>query len=206
MLEGTFDVKRKFAEKKLDFVLARFFVGSHLSLKEVSRHSEPLDLVQLNIFDSRFSNLLISGVSILLESNEYVQQQMARDDGTTISRQCIVDWRQFCRDVAVDYFEQNPKVLGGPGKTVEIDENVVTKRKYQRGRLVGADYWFFGMVERESGDVVLVHVERRDAATLIPLIQKYILPGSTIISDLWKAYGVLFSFLPQKSVKTGGGG
>jgi hypothetical protein len=32
---------------------------------------------------------------------------------------------------------------------------------------------------------------RRDADTLLPLIQKHIAPGSTIYSDCWKAYGSL---------------
>ena len=31
-------------------------------------------------------------------------------------------------------------------------------------------------------------VEKRDEATLLPLIQKHIAPGTTIISGCWKAY------------------
>ena len=37
----------------------------------------------------------------------------------------------------------------------------------------------------------MVPVEKRDRETLIPVIQKYILPGTTIISDYWKPYDIL---------------
>ena len=34
-----------------------------------------------------------------------------------------------------------------------------------------------------------VVVEKRDARTLIPILRRFIRPGSIIISDCWKAYG-----------------
>ena len=37
----------------------------------------------------------------------------------------------------------------------------------------------------------MVAVEKRDRDTLIPIICKYILPGTTIISDYWKPYDIL---------------
>ena len=46
----------------------------------------------------------------------------------------------------------------------------------------------FGGVERGSGRCFLVPVEKRDAATLLPLIHEYIAPGTTIYSDKWAAY------------------
>jgi hypothetical protein len=47
----------------------------------------------------------------------------------------------------------------------------------------------FGGVEKtdECNFLALV-VEKRDAATLLPLIRKYIAPGYTIYSDKWAVY------------------
>ena len=39
-----------------------------------------------------------------------------------------------------------------------------------------------------TGECFLVEVDHRDAATLLPLIQHHIRPGSIIYSDEWKAY------------------
>ena len=49
-------------------------------------------------------------------------------------------------------------------------------------------HWVFGGVERVTGECFMVEVARRDAATLIPIIQQYIHPGSIIYSDQWAAY------------------
>lgn len=53
---------------------------------------------------------------------------------------------------------------------------------------VGMTVWVFGLVERATNRIILVPVDRRDADTLIPIIQKYVTPGSTIYSDGWSAY------------------
>jgi hypothetical protein len=45
-----------------------------------------------------------------------------------------------------------------------------------------------GGVERNTGRCFLVVVEKRNAETLIPLLKKFILPGTTVLSDCWAAY------------------
>ena len=40
----------------------------------------------------------------------------------------IVDWKNFCRDICLEYFTRNPVVIGGPGQTVEIDECLLVCR------------------------------------------------------------------------------
>lgn len=56
------------------------------------------------------------------------------------------------------------------------------KRKYNRGHLVGQ--WVFGGIERGTNRCFLIPVERRD--TLLKIIEEWILPGTTVISDCWK--------------------
>ena len=50
--------------------------------------------------------------------------------------------------------------------------------------------WIFGGVVRGTygRNCFMVEVEHRNAETLLPLIQQYIRPGSTIASDFWRAY------------------
>ncbi|KAI9562466.1 hypothetical protein GHT06_009899 [Daphnia sinensis] len=113
----------------------------------------------------------------------------------------------FCRGVAEDIVINNSEKIGGINVTVEIDESKFGKvlnygifffrallmlqnnfiGKYNRGKKVDG-VWVFGGVERGSGQCFLVLVPDRSADTLLDIIKEWILPGSIIISDCWKAY------------------
>lgn len=96
---------------------------------------------------------------------------------------------------------------------IQIDESKFGKRKYERGHRVEG-VWVFGMIEciktgesvmyqnQETGDLeerfilrtgkrFVCTVPNRTAATLIPIIFKYVHPGATIRSDGWRAYNGL---------------
>ena len=103
------------------------------------------------------------------------------------SEHTTVDWYNFAREVCVEILEKHSTKIGGPGKTVEIDESKFGKRKYHRGRRVDG-VWVFGGIERESKRSFFRTVEHRDAETLLPILKEFVLPGTTIISDCWKAY------------------
>ena len=45
----------------------------------------------------------------------------------------IVDWKNVCSDICLEYFLRNPVVIGGPGHTVEINECLLVRRKYNVG-------------------------------------------------------------------------
>lgn len=66
----------------------------------------------------------------------------------------------------------------------------IGKRKYHKGRLV-AGQWIFGGIERNTNRLFVVPVENRSSNTLLGVIQKWIKPGSTVVSDCWRAYDCL---------------
>ena len=45
-----------------------------------------------------------------------------------------------------------------------------------------------GREKYDKSKIFMIPVSKRDCNTLIPIIQKWILPGSIIHSDCWKAY------------------
>ena len=47
--------------------------------------------------------------------------------------------------------------------------------------------WVFGGICRESKECLVVPVNSRDKGTLLPTIQDHILPGTCVMSDLWRA-------------------
>ena len=59
--------------------------------------------------------------------------------------------------------------------------------KYNKGHWVEG-HWVFGGTERGSMESFMVEVEKRDAATLVPIIQEYIRPGTIMYSDELRAY------------------
>ena len=113
------------------------------------------------------------------------QSQITRE--LRLARGAGVDWDSFCREVCeITMFDSSEKI-GGGGKIVQIDESKFGKRKYHRGHHVEGQ-WVFGGIEQDSRKCFMMAVDKRDEATLLPLIERWIEPGTVIISDCWKAY------------------
>ena len=106
------------------------------------------------------------------------------------SEHTLVDWYNFAREVCVEIIQRDSEQIGGDVKEVEIDESKFGKRKYHRGKRKDG-VWVFGGIERQSKKCFFQIVEDRSFQTLIPTIQKYIKPGTVILSDCWNAYSSL---------------
>ncbi|XP_045476997.1 uncharacterized protein LOC123682436 isoform X2 [Harmonia axyridis] len=110
-----------------------------------------------------------------------------------LSSRTVIDWFSFCREVVADYVERNSQCIGGVGKIVEIDEAMLEKRKYNRGRML-TEQWVIGGVERGvRGEckAFFEPVENHTSETLIGIIRRYVLPGTTIMTDCWRGYNSL---------------
>ncbi len=106
---------------------------------------------------------------------------------TGLVKTTVIDWFNFLRDVCANWVRANPPIVGGVGHIVQIDESVVSKAKYNRGRRV-PERWIFGGYDTTTKLGFLHEVDDRSASTLLPLIKKYILPGTEIHSDMWPSY------------------
>ena len=161
---------RSTCRKKLSIRNGSFFSRSHLSLQTW------LKLIYFWATD---------------EPVMKVHQQLDRKECST---KTAIDAFNFLREVCSQSLINLGNIeLGGPGSIVQIDESLFNhKPKYHRGRGVSAarEQWVFGMVDCSVKPAIgyMELVDKRDAATLLPLVQQHTKPGTTVHSDQWRAY------------------
>ena len=114
------------------------------------------------------------------------------------SSQTVADRYSFageCLYGALDnLFAGRPK-LGRDGGLVQIDEMKFGRRKYNHGRMVDG-IWLLGMIDTDTNDlrIEICNDNKRDMATLRPMILKHVEEGSIIKTDEWKSYNFLVNF------------
>jgi hypothetical protein len=105
-----------------------------------------------------------------------------------MSNKTIVQWYYTLRETCTRRLADDPIRIGGEDHIVEIDETQLIKLPKNNVGRREPDLWFFGCFDRTTKQWVGEFVPTRNRRTLIALIVKYILPGSTIYSDKWAAY------------------
>ena len=152
-------------QKRLTIRTGTFFERSHLSIRDI------LDIIFYWSYE------------------EFTFRKAVRE--MNLGEHTFVDWRNYLRDICAEHLIRNPTVIGGVGITVQIDESVFVRRKANVGRMPVPQQWVFGGVDCASKEGFLVTVPRRDAATLLAVLQQYVRPGTTVVSDLWAAYNTI---------------
>ncbi|MPC33493.1 hypothetical protein E2C01_026845 [Portunus trituberculatus] len=125
---------------------------------------------------------------------------------------CATDWFNLCCEVCSEIVSVNRRgqMVGTVDNPVQIDEGYFAGRqKYNRGRFLQGynaaekedpdpvqnnrthgrridGRWVFGL--KKGMDLRLFVVEKRDSATLEPIIKRKVAPGSVIHSNEWPAY------------------
>jgi transposase-like protein len=117
-----------------------------------------------------------------------------KEETEVVSDHTVVEWNKLLRNVCVKHVQDYPMKFGGSKRIVEADEAKFGKNKYNRGRLVQGK-WVFGLFDRESGNVYLERVDKRDSKTLIPIIKRVVKKRSIICTDEWRAYRPLVELL-----------
>ena len=80
---------------------------------------------------------------------------MLRERGSKLGTYISVDYKFVC----TEHFLRHPLKIGSPGKVVDIDEKLLTRKKYNRGR-VKEKQWFPGNIERGTNKCFVFAVER----------------------------------------------
>ena len=114
-----------------------------------------------------------------------------------LSDHTISRWFQVGREAAINYVEDTHEEskMGGPGSVIEVDESMIGKRKFNKGRWVNGT-WLLGFTDIHTGELRILKCpdNKRNAIALLPVIREHVKRGTTIITDCWGAYNDLDQF------------
>ena len=108
-----------------------------------------------------------------------------------LSNKTVTEWTNFFQESCICAVIDNSAPIGGNRVEVEIDESKFQKRKYHKGHKVEGQWVFGGCEKYNKKQIFMIPVLNRKESTLIPIIKRWIKPGTIIHSDCWKAYSKL---------------
>ncbi|KAK3736068.1 hypothetical protein QZH41_008643 [Actinostola sp. cb2023] len=156
--------------------------------------------LRTNSFFAHFPKIKLADAVTMLYfwSEDDGQRKTATKVG--ISRNLVSKFYWKVGEVCTAYLDRYPVIpFGGPNCVVQCDESKFChKRKYNRGRRP-RDAWVFGVISTEYQPARGYYqvVNGRDRATLLPILELCLNPGSIVHSDDWAAYGNLHRLLPN---------
>nr|VZI28816.1 unnamed protein product [Spirometra erinaceieuropaei] len=104
-----------------------------------------------------------------------------------VSRNTAMEWYTICRGACSHALRSAVTQIGGPGVEVQIDETLISRRKYHKGR-PRRQLWVVGMYDTGRRKALLDQVNNRSWQALRPVIVKWVAAGSVIVTDEWKGY------------------
>lgn len=148
-----------------------WFEGSHLSIPKI------LELTYLWVYE---------------HPNKSISQEIG------VSVKTVIEWANACRDVCL-YAVVNAnqgKPIGGVGRIVEIDQCVFRGCKFIRRDVFSHKQGscLFGGIDQTSKEYFFTILSDFSPSSLIPLLQKHVKPGTTIITNSSKGKSSLPDF------------
>jgi hypothetical protein len=107
--------------------------------------------------------------------------------GFTISLRSVYSYINNVKKIVSYFFDNYIPIIQLEGN-IKIDEVFIKgKEGFNNGRNAPASI-IFGLLCRESRDIVLIHVDDKSQNTLHPIIQNHVKTGSKIYSDKMASY------------------
>ena len=112
-----------------------------------------------------------------------------------VSSKTLSHINQLHAHFAMQVLKKHSEKIGGPLTIVEVDEALLHRRKYEKGRLKELG-WVLGGIERplnpDQTPKMFFHLcKTREQSTLERIIQENVRPGSIIITDCLASYNHL---------------
>ena len=120
-----------------------------------------------------------------------------------VDKNTACDVYRWLREVCSTTLLTTPIVLGGPGGVCQIDESLSTNQRYMYNQLYISTLCYGNdIIKLSSNSITKVVLHAAScgclecdtshtpaiAATLLPIVQRHVAPGTIIWSDQWSAY------------------